>query len=158
MSNLFYEARYRCNDCDKLSVLKRASNPRLPLEKGCSHCSSSKTRKVYEKFYPSRRCAANGSLAALTATEARYRKYFKSAGMRSFAFELSYNEFERIVKDKCHYCRTSADKVVMGVDRKDNKVGYVIGNCLPACKWCNMAKGKMSYTAFLNQSNKRNGV
>lgn len=35
-----------------------------------------------------------------------------------------------------------------GIDRKDNKKGYILSNCLPCCKICNFAKKSMSYKLF----------
>lgn len=158
MNSLFYEARYRCSDCNKLTDIKRLSNPPGPMRHNCSHCSSRKTTKVYEKFFQDGRYGGNIFREPLTAVEKRYRVYIRGAESRSLAFELSYDDFDGLVKKECHYCNVSPAKAEMGVDRKDNKVGYLKSNCLPACKWCNMAKGKMSYVAFLKQSNKRNGV
>jgi hypothetical protein len=36
-----------------------------------------------------------------------------------------------------------------GIDRKNSLEGYVPSNCVPCCKFCNSAKGIMSYDEFL---------
>jgi hypothetical protein len=36
-----------------------------------------------------------------------------------------------------------------GIDRRDNSVGYLISNCAPCCKNCNLAKRDMSEAEFL---------
>jgi DNA-directed RNA polymerase subunit RPC12/RpoP len=157
MNSLFYEASYRCSACNKITNIKSLSNPPGPMRHDCKHCSS-RTSKVYERFFEDGRYDVNIFREPLTHIEKRYRTYWRSAESRALPFELSYDDFEGIVKEQCHYCLLPPTKVEMGVDRKDNKLGYLKSNCLPACKWCNMAKGKMTYTAFLKQSNKRNGV
>jgi hypothetical protein len=36
-----------------------------------------------------------------------------------------------------------------GIDRKDNTIGYVVGNVVPCCIVCNRAKMDLPYEAFL---------
>ncbi len=35
-----------------------------------------------------------------------------------------------------------------GVDREDNNKGYIIENCVTACKRCNIAKNNMGLVEF----------
>jgi len=37
-----------------------------------------------------------------------------------------------------------------GVDRVDNNQGYVLRNCVPCCKWCNLAKNNTDVHSFLH--------
>jgi hypothetical protein len=41
-----------------------------------------------------------------------------------------------------------------GIDRKNNAIGYIVGNVLPCCKLCNYAKRTMGYNEFLNWVNR----
>lgn len=43
-------------------------------------------------------------------------------------------------KEICVYCGDVASLI----DRVDNSIGYVEGNCVPACSTCNRIKGVMS--------------
>lgn len=43
----------------------------------------------------------------------------------------------------------NGDYVYNGVDRLDNAVGYLPGNCVPCCKFCNLAKAGGSYEEFV---------
>lgn len=55
----------------------------------------------------------------------------------------------------CHYCAAAptniANKIARynGIDRKINELGYVDGNCVTCCKFCNFAKRNFGYEEFL---------
>jgi len=70
-----------------------------------------------------------------------------------------------MVKKRCHYCKTkpmSTTKTINqhghnkghflynGIDRVDNKLGYILGNCVPCCKQCNYAKYTQTYEVFID--------
>lgn len=86
-----------------------------------------------------------------------YNRYARQAFRRQKPFELTRNEFLHIIKLKCHYCGIEPNKEypninykVLGIDRIDNNLGYIISNCVPCCKECNFAKVKLSSEQFLN--------
>lgn len=97
---------------------------------------------------------------------------------RNFEFLLTYDEFKAIISMDCFYCAvsprpwnryvkidgktkvTSAHRMspegierswvnVNGIDRVDNKNGYLISNCVPSCFNCNHAKGDMNLDEWL---------
>lgn len=35
-----------------------------------------------------------------------------------------------------------------GIDRQDNSIGYKTENCVPCCKFCNLAKSKFTIKEF----------
>jgi 5-methylcytosine-specific restriction endonuclease McrA len=88
-----------------------------------------------------------------------YWRYKKQAADRGYEFELSKDLFTSLVlSPKCFYCLRDAyqityDTTVLGIDRKDNSVGYKESNCVPCCKECNYAKGKMSFRDFISKFN-----
>jgi hypothetical protein len=41
---------------------------------------------------------------------------------------------------------------VHSIDRVDNSLGYVIGNCVPCCKLCNSMKSNLPKKTFLDHS------
>jgi hypothetical protein len=89
-----------------------------------------------------------------------FYSYKKSASERGYSWELSKDEFREITTQSCHYC--GAEPVIKfhattgtnghyygnGVDRIDNRSGYMIGNVRPCCKQCNIAKGILSEQDF----------
>ena len=104
-----------------------------------------------------------GELKKLPCGEAceneTYKCYQKNALKRGYEFNLSKEEFRNIITQPCFYCgkqytQEKRDKgnngsfKYTGIDRYDNTKGYVIGNCVPCCKTCNMMKGTMTVMEF----------
>lgn len=81
--------------------------------------------------------------------EVKLRIYKRGADSRGLKFTLTSEEFESIIQGICHYCDSSQS---IGIDRKDNKIGYTLENSLPCCKTCNFMKGTLSYKDFINQA------
>lgn len=76
---------------------------------------------------------------------------------RGIEFSLTYEEFKENVTKPCAYCgklRTlspnisNRNRLLSGIDRVDSCVGYVLGNCVPSCTRCNIAKARMSFSEF----------
>lgn len=100
-------------------------------------------------FLPSGRAAFNNYL---------YRTK-KNAKIRGLCWELTEQQFEEITSKECFYCGSSPKReqgygryngsyVSNGIDRVDNGVGYILGNCVTCCKECNYAKNTMSMNEF----------
>lgn len=81
---------------------------------------------------------------------------------------IAYEEFVDIIApSKCHYCWTHlifAEYTKAGVsqayqiDRKDNDLGYVPGNCVPCCWSCNDGKSdKFSYDQWYKMMTYKRG-
>lgn len=82
-----------------------------------------------------------------------YSSYGSSAKLRNLKFDISLNEFKEIIIKNCLYCNkepsmkmeTATGEILYnGIDRLDNDIGYVINNCVPCCKPCNIAKHNIS--------------
>jgi len=93
------------------------------------------------------------------AQNVKYRHYSCGAKKRNIAFELSKEEFFEIVSKKCFYCglephnlkkgfNNHGDFTYSGIDRIDNKKGYIKGNVVPCCSICNHAKNTMDIVDF----------
>lgn len=85
----------------------------------------------------------------------RYRAKAKKHGRE---FSLSVEEFIALTSGECHYCgvppaatETSHARTYPynGLDRVDNGRGYELGNIVPCCKRCNVAKNDMPLEEFL---------
>ena len=65
-------------------------------------------------------------------------------------FTLTKDEFKNISEKDCIYCGQSPKEYHLpnangyylcnGIDRIDNKVGYIFSNCAPCCENCNLMK------------------
>ena len=93
-----------------------------------------------------------------------YSLYKKGALNRNLSFNLTFEELKNLITQPCHYCgelrgrktRFSYDQnvvAVIGIDRKDNNIGYQLDNCLPCCKTCNFMKKNYSFEEFLLNCN-----
>lgn len=87
-----------------------------------------------------------------------FSTYKKNAKKRSLCFMLNYKDFLSLINSECFYCGSGLSNTskkhksfVMynGIDRIDNEQGYILDNCVTACKTCNFAKASMSQNQFL---------
>jgi len=84
----------------------------------------------------------------------------RRAERRGIAFCLTETEFLSITSLNCFYCGSppanvsksgvyNGDYVYNGIDRVNSELGYVVGNCVPACIICNRAKSDLPLEEFL---------
>lgn len=79
-----------------------------------------------------------------------YCEYKKSAEKRNLEFTLTSGKFYERVNRPCHYCgKFWNNQIVSGLDRKDNSVGYILGNVVPCCQPCNFLKSNLSCEEFI---------
>jgi hypothetical protein len=86
--------------------------------------------------------------------------YKLGAAKRNLDFNLTDEQFYELVRKPCHYCGAPPQErkfgaanggyKANGVDRIDNQQGYHLGNVVPCCKNCNMAKRTRTYDEFIN--------
>ena len=79
----------------------------------------------------------------------KFDSYKYRADSRKIKFTLTFQQFDKIVKKDCHYCKTTVVDKPMGIDRVDNKKGYILSNSVSCCWTCNRAKSDMSYKDFM---------
>lgn len=77
-----------------------------------------------------------------------FSEYKTGAKKREHVFELSFEQFESLVKKPCYYC--GKDKA-MGLDQIIAGKGYALNNIVPCCTMCNRMKLNYSQKAFLQQ-------
>ncbi len=53
---------------------------------------------------------------------------------------------------KCEYCGKKIETI--GIDRINNKIGYITGNIISCCKICNAMKSSQTQKAFVKQCKK----
>lgn len=82
----------------------------------------------------------------------RLLSYKVSAIKRKILWELTFIEFESFWQVPCYYCGSAIDTI--GIDRKDNKLGYSINNCVSCCSKCNRMKMNLTINQFYSQINK----
>ena len=109
--------------------------------------------------------SCRGEIARLSPVKDLYGRYRRNAARLRHEFALTFEQFHEFLLDGCHYCGSPPATIhrkpgmrlgatYNGIDRVDSKVGYVAGNCVTACRFCNMAKGRLStgeFTAWLDR-------
>lgn len=82
----------------------------------------------------------------------QYKVYIQSAKHRNIEYQLSFKDYERIVKNACYYCGVVNQKRGFhGMDRKDNCLAYTNENTVACCAMCNYMKGTLSDETFLQR-------
>jgi len=77
---------------------------------------------------------------------AMYKLYRKSAERRGLEFNITLEDFVKLLKQDCVYCGDTPpmDSGRNGLDRVDNSAGYSLNNVVSCCIKCNRMKGKLS--------------
>lgn len=150
--NNFY---YLCKcDCGKEKIILKDSIKNEDTQScGCKHFISNGKSHRKNKFEASAR-AIYGLL------KERSKRYNRKV-------DITFEEFYNISQLECYYCGISPQQffkthdnkcygtfIYNGIDRIDSCKGYIIGNVVPCCKRCNIAKNDMSIEDFLNHINR----
>lgn len=93
-----------------------------------------------------------------------FKRYNRQAAQRSLSFDLTREEFRKLVTADCSYCGAKPSQKSQngssernhrhtrffynGVDRINNDLGYSPSNTVSCCGICNKAKSQMSYEQF----------
>jgi hypothetical protein len=91
-----------------------------------------------------------------------YCSYAKGAAKRAMVWELSRENFQKMISDNCYYCGLPPQNITRyqhvksqikynGIDRVDNSKGYTLDNSVPCCKTCNLMKMKISKDEFIDK-------
>ena len=75
------------------------------------------------------------------STNGRYHYMLKDAPRRNLECNLLYEEYAALITQPCYYCEEPLPaSCCTGLDRIDNKLGYIRGNVLPCCGDCNIIR------------------
>lgn len=91
-----------------------------------------------------------------------YARYILRAQKKNLHSDMSYKQALTLFKSRCHYCDEKPanplkfdGKIIgryQGIDRVDNTLGYVSGNIVPCCKYCNYFKGTRTELQFADHA------
>jgi hypothetical protein len=68
----------------------------------------------------------------------RFKSYKSDAKSRGLDFKITFDDFMTFWGKECFYCGDGITGI--GMDRKDNAVGYEMSNIVACCRKCNTAK------------------
>jgi hypothetical protein len=102
----------------------------------CKHCNE--TQQVQDDKRKDRE--RNYKEEYIKNLKTYYKQYIKNALKRNYTMELQFEDFEKLVKQKCYYCDYIKEGEANGIDRVDNSKGYSKENCVACCELCNNIK------------------
>lgn len=138
----------QCKKCGKI-FSRKASVIRKSLESiQCANCRRNRHNKPLN-----------------TLTYKAYCYYRTGAKTRNLEWNLTEEEFNKLIKSNCVYCGVAPCKrqtisykddyeLINGIDRVNSKKGYNISNCVPCCSKCNSMKSNLMKNDFLNHVSK----
>ena len=81
----------------------------------------------------------------------RYMGARYSASKRGLAFTITEAEYASLIGQPCAYGIRKESAISVGIDRKDSRLGYVTGNCVPCCGQHNKVKSDvLTYVQMLD--------
>lgn len=85
-----------------------------------------------------------------TNPKARLKTYKDTGRKKVREFKLTDEAAIKLFHEPCYYCDFKAPGELNGLDRKDNFLDYIDGNCVPCCWRCNDGKGTLSADSFID--------
>ncbi len=126
-------------------AVKRLPKPRIEMPKRCKDCDAVKPSS---EFYSAKSNGDGLSMRCIPCSaiydrrpEMRFSRARALARGRGHIWELTLEEYLPIIQQGCAYCGWPVEGTASGVDRIKPDLGYVVGNCAPACCVCNPLKG-----------------
>lgn len=134
-----YEPTNTVPCCKYCNFVKKSLDARTFVER-CIHIASSHGQG--DQFFPN---------VWVPRNRTSYNGYRYRAIKKELVFELDSKTFEAIANKDCYYCkRPNTLYHQNGVDRMDNRIGYIVDNCVACCWDCNAMKTNMSVDDYIN--------
>lgn len=127
----------RCGNTTTVRTDRFGKNSYIP--KSCTFCINDLQKEIAEKKY---------KIKDTKQTRDRINSIKSGAKGRNLDFYLTDKQIEDIIAKPCYYCSIEHSN---GIDRIDSTKGYIVNNCVPCCKVCNLMKNKFSLDLFLNK-------
>lgn len=143
--------RTLCDPCYKASLADGRLARKLALtEVTCRVCNLTKPIGEFSPMGKGRfekRCKECNAIRARMGRLHDSTKYAQAKGtakQRKIAFTLTREEFDELRTHPCVYCGGELpNSGGTGLDRIDNDLGYIPGNVLPSCWWCNQTRNDL---------------
>ena len=81
-----------------------------------------------------------------------YSKYFKRANNKNIEFNITEEQYNKLIILNCYICGKSSDMSnINGIDRINNDIGYIKENVAPCCSECNYMKKNYTLKDFFEK-------
>ena len=129
-----------CNKNKRLTSFHRNKSSEDGLNSICKICSN-KRRNAYRRAAP---YDSEKNRIITRTNKSRFSISRSRAKTRQIPWKLTLEEWVGLVIGQdCHYCNGEMSQTGVGLDRKDNDLGYVLENVTPCCAVCNRIKGQV---------------
>lgn len=138
---------YKCQcDCGNTTITSHANL----FSNSCKSCGCLQKELLVQR--------STKPIDQVVAT-AVYNYTKRNAKLRSIDWFITKEDVHSLIYKPCFYCSNPGSNITKtsggnkttnnnGIDRKDNKLPYVLDNCVPCCKRCNQAKNDMTFIEF----------
>lgn len=113
----------QCNKCLRI----------LTIDMFCKSNFNSRVYRCHE-------CEKKRSAEITRTPNGRFVFSKSLAKRRGLEWTIDKVSYFNLLKQKCHYCGIKLNETGIGLDRKDNGVGYLYNNVVPCCGLCNTTK------------------
>lgn len=103
---------------------------------------ANRARARYRRKYPHKMKELHRRLTG------RFSSGKTQAKRREVPWALSLDRYVELIAESCHWCGGELNETGTGLDRLDNRLGYVEGNVVPSCWHCNTLKGRIEGLGF----------
>lgn len=113
----------------------------------CVLCNTDKPRDEFSfntgkrKEKRCKECNARRTAMGRFADKTKFNQARGIAKRRDLCFELTMEQYLELRSKPCHYCGYPLPTTGVGLDRKDDNIGYCLTNVVPCCWPCNQARG-----------------
>ena len=123
--------------CEPCNIMKGSQHPQEFIDKlQAIHIFQTMMTPISEEL------VEKWKATYVSKTNQHYKTYAKNANTRNIQFTLSEQDFAEIVAQPCYLCGLQGPS---GIDRFNNKIGYLKENCRPCCGHCNLIKKDQIY-------------
>jgi len=138
-----------CSVCHDPKLLTSFEMAKVGRRTQCNQCRHLQKKKANPDRVKNEGRKAHGKIAArrrLYPDWAIYVDCKASDRKRGLVNDLDREVIRCLIAKGCQYCGET--RLRMTLDRKDNSLGHVQANVMPACLRCNYMRGSMPYAAW----------
>jgi hypothetical protein len=108
-----------CETENPINLFSKNKRSKDGLAQYCKPCYRKRARNLKQRFQVSK----------------------NRANKKQVFWGLSFEEWRNFVSDtQCHYCDGAMPETGIGLDRKNNDIGYILENVASCCQECNRIK------------------
>ena len=144
-SNLNYTINNVVSCCIMCNYMKRIDLPEIFIKKV-------KNIIDYHKYNKNIETISKSYNSKITLAQ-HFKNYINRAKKSNIEFTINFEEFKKIILDSCYLCGKKSENNIHlnGIDRVNNKEGYILTNCKSCCRDCNFMKNDYNLYVFIEK-------